>query len=366
MSTAKIRFVNPAEQDFHSTLKKRVEEYFIRNNISIKANGFMYFKTVFYLGTLIGLYVALLTGGFHIAVNFVLFALVGLFTAFIGVNICHDSIHGAYSRHKGVNKTMSVFFNLVGASDYMWSIMHNIVHHTYTNIQGHDEDIELVPILRMSPHQPYKKIMKYQHIYAFILYGFTTLSWVFFKDYKKFFQKQIGNYENKNHPKSEYFFLFFYKIAYYFLFIALPIMVLDMSWWQVLLGFVLLHLVEGFTLAIIFVLAHVVDGPEFPLPDEKGVIESNWAIHQLRTTSNFCTDNDFVSFICGGLNFQVEHHLFPKICHVHYKPLSRIVRSTAEEFGVPYFEQPKFFTAVGSHIRLLKKLGQPDLVLVKA
>jgi linoleoyl-CoA desaturase len=261
---------------------------------------------------------------------------------------------------------MSVFFNLVGASDYMWSIMHNIVHHTYTNIQGHDEDIELVPILRMSPHQPYKKIMKYQHIYAFILYGFTTLSWVFFKDYKKFFQKQIGNYENKNHPKSEYFFLFFYKIAYYFLFIALPIMVLDMSWWQVLLGFVLLHLVEGFTLAIIFVLAHVVDGPEFPLPDEKGVIESNWAIHQLRTTSNFCTDNDFVSFICGGLNFQVEHHLFPKICHVHYKPLSRIVRSTAEEFGVPYFEQPKFFTAVGSHIRLLKKLGQPDLVLVKA
>lgn len=366
MSVAKIHFVDPVHHDFHKVLKKRVDSYFKEKNVSIKANGFMVFKTVFYLGTLIASYLTLVFGGFGAAINLSLFAIIGLFTAFIGVNVCHDAIHGAYSHNKWINKTFSLFFNLAGASDYMWSIMHNIVHHTYTNIQGHDEDIELVPILRMSPHQEYKKIMRYQHIYAFILYGFTTISWVFIKDYKKFFQAQIGNYDNKHHPKKEYFYLFFYKIIYYILFIVIPLSVLNMAWWQTLLGFFILHFIEGFTLAIIFVLAHVVDGPEFPLPDENGVIASNWAIHQLRTTADFCRKSWLVSFICGGLNFQIEHHLFPKICHVHYPDLSEIVKSTAEEFDVPYHEQETFFGAVKSHIRLLKKLGRPDLVIVKA
>jgi linoleoyl-CoA desaturase len=250
-------------------------------------------------------------------------------------------------------------FNIVGASEYMWSIMHNVVHHTYTNIEGHDDDIEVVPILRLSPYQHYKRVMRYQHVYAFFLYMLTTLSWVFVKDYRKFFQKQIGNYDNKTHKKREYFFLFFYKALYYFLFILLPFILMDFAWWQVLLGFVVLHLVEGFTLAIIFVLAHVVEGPEFPSPDEQGVVSYNWAIHQLRTTSDFARKSKLVSFLCGGLNFQVEHHLFPRICHVHYEALSEIVKETADEFKVPYHEQPTFFSAVASHYRLLRRLGQP-------
>lgn len=364
MSAIKIRFIDPFHENFHHVLKKRVDGYFTDKQVSKKANGFMVLKTVFYLGVFVSAYLLLVLGGFGAGLNMLLFAILGLFTAFIGLNICHDAIHGAYSDHKWVNKFMSLFFNLVGASDYMWSIMHNIVHHTYTNIQGHDEDIEILPILRVSPHQEHKPIMKYQHIYAFFFYGLTTLSWVFIKDYKKFFQKRIGNYDNKHHPKREYFYLFFYKLVYYALFIVIPFTVLDMHWWQVLLGFVLMHFFAGFTLAIIFVLAHVVDGPEFPLPDEKGIVESNWAIHQLRTTANFCTHNRFVSFFCGGLNFQVEHHLFPKICHVHYKDLSKIVRATAAEYNVPYHEHRRFFGAVASHIRLLKKLGQPDPVPV--
>lgn len=366
MSSVKIHFVDKSKHDFHQILKARVDDYFSDKNISQKANSFMIFKTVFYLGVLILSYLLLLLGGFGVTVSLLLFALIGLFTAFIGVNICHDAIHGAYSKHKWVNKTFSVFFNLVGASDYVWSIMHNVIHHTYTNIQGHDDDLEAVAILRMSPHQEHKKIMRYQHIYAFFIYGLTTIQWVFVKDYKMFFKKNIGNYENKKHPKEEYFFLFFYKIVYYLLFIALPIMVLSITWWQVLIGFFILHFIEGFTLALIFVLAHVVDGPEFPVPDEGGVVESNWAIHQLKTTSNFCRNNDFVSFICGGLNFQVEHHLFPKICHVHYKALSEIVKRTAEEHGIPYLEHTKFFGAVASHIKHLKKLGRPELAVVKS
>lgn len=366
MSSVKLHFVDAVHHDFHNILKSRVDSYFSEKNISSKANGFMVFKTVFYLSSLIVSYVLLLFGNLCAPLNFLLFSVIGLFTAFIGVNICHDAIHGAYSKYKFINKLMSVIFNLVGASDYVWNIMHNIIHHTYTNIQGYDDDVETVPILRMTPHQKHKKIMRFQHYYAFFIYGLATFQWVFIKDYKKFFQKKIGNYDNKKHPKKEYFFLFFYKFIYYILFIVLPLIFIGMSWWQIILGFLLLHFVEGITLSLIFSLAHMVDGPGFPIPDENGIVAENWAIHQLKTTSDFCRKNDFVSFLCGGLNFQIEHHLFPKVCHVHYKALSEIVKKTAEEYGIPYLEQMHFFNALKSHVNFLKKLGRPELEFIKA
>lgn len=360
--TERIRFVDIVNKDFQNTLKKRVDNYFKEKNISPKANWLMKLKSVIYLTVFIGLYFLIILVPFNTIATIGLFAILGLSMALVGINICHDAIHGAYSNKKWVNKLMSLPFNIVGASEYMWSIMHNIVHHTYTNIEGHDEDMELVPILRLSPHQKHMKIMRYQHIYAFFLYCFTTLSWVFLKDYRKFFQQQIGHYDNSTHRKREYFYLFFYKILYYTLFIVIPIIFIKLAWWKIVLGFIALHLIEGFTLAIIFVLAHVVEGPEFPQPDEKGVIDHNWATHQLKTTSDFCRHNDVVNFLCGGLNFQVEHHLFPRVSHTHYKAISEIVKSSAEEFNIPYHEQPKFFGAVASHVRLLKKFGKPDNV----
>lgn len=361
--SGRIRFENTVNTEFQSVLKKRVDDYFVSRKLSSKANGLMICKSIFYLAAFISIYVFLIHDHFSMFTTMLLFAFLGLFIALVGINICHDAIHGAYSQKKWVNKIMSMPFNIVGASEYMWSIMHNIVHHTYTNIEGHDEDIELVPILRFSPYQPYKKIMRYQHLYAFALYSFATLSWVFVKDYRKFFQLQIGQYDNSHHSRKEYFLLFFYKLIYYGLFIALPFIFIDLAWWKILIGFIILHLVEGFSLSIIFVLAHVVEGPDFPKPDEKGLIEHNWFTHQLKTTSDFCRHNDFVSFLCGGLNFQVEHHLFPRICHVHYKGISEIVKNCAIEFNIPYHEQPSFFGAIASHIRLLKKMGQPDFVV---
>jgi linoleoyl-CoA desaturase len=354
----RIRFVDEVNKE--ATLKKRVDDYFSTNKISPKANGFMIFKTTVYLIMFIGLYALILLNNYNMLTTMILFGFLGLAIAFVGINICHDAIHGAYSNKKWVNKVMSMPFNIVGASEYMWSIMHNIVHHTYTNIDGHDEDIELVPILRFTPCQPFKKIMRFQHIYAFFLYSLSTLSWVFIKDYRKFFQQQIGHYDNSSHHKREYFLLFFYKLIYYVLFIVLPFIFIQLAWWKILIGFIILHMVEGLTLAVIFVLAHVVEGPEFPKPDEKGIIEHNWAAHQLRTTSDFCRHNNFVSFFCGGLNFQVEHHLFPRVCHVHYQAISEIVKNCALEFNIPYNEHPRFWGAVASHIRLLKQLGKED------
>ncbi len=356
----KVKFANARDSEFYTVLKSRVNQYFVDKGISKYANAEMVIKTIFILSVVVGSWTWLIVGAPNLVVFYLLWAILGVFTAFVGLNICHDAIHGAYSTNATVNKTLGFLFNIAGANAYMWSIMHNIAHHTYTNIEGMDEDIESVPLLRMSPHQKLKKVHRHQYWYAFLLYGFATLSWVFIKDYKKFFQKNIGNYDNKTHPPVEYFNLFFFKAVHYVLYIVIPFVFIEQSFLAILGGFLLMHFFEGLTLAIVFMLAHIVEGLDFPLPDDKGSIENAWAIHQVNTTADFARKNPFANYFCGGLNFQVEHHLFPKICHVHYTKLSEIVKNTCEEFNIPYHESKTFFGAIGSHIRLLKQLGRHE------
>jgi linoleoyl-CoA desaturase len=244
----------------------------------------------------------------------------------------------------------------------MWNITHNVVHHTFTNIPGHDEDIEVAPgLIRLSPAEKATPIQKYQHYYAFLLYGLAAISWIFRKDFKKFFQKKIGNYNNSQHSASAYFNLFFFKFLYYFLTIAVPIIMLPtITWWQFLFGYVSLQLVKGFVIGLVFQLAHVVEGTDFPEPNEDGNIEEAWAIHQMCTTANFARKSWLATFLCGGLNMQIEHHLFPKICHIHYPAISEIVQKTAIECGVPYIENETFGGALASHYAMLKRFGTGD------
>jgi linoleoyl-CoA desaturase len=357
--SSKVRFVDAHKSEFFATVKKRVDHYFKENNLSKNANGAMWAKTVFFLGGSVILYALIISNQFSPMVMLLLAILLGMFAAFIGFNVCHDAIHGSYSGNPKVNRVLSLVFNLIGANAYVWSITHNIVHHTFTNIPGHDEDIEVAPgLIRLSPEEKINKIQRYQHLYAFLLYGLASLSWVFRKDYKKFFQKKIGNYDNSRYPKTELFNLFFFKAVYYTLFIVVPLIVLDITWWQFLIGFVAMHLAEGLVLGLVFQLAHVVEGTDFPMPNEKGNIEEAWAIHQMRTTANFARNSTLANFLCGGLNFQIEHHLFPRICHIHYRPISDIVKQTAEEFNLPYIESETFGGAIASHYKMLKKFGK--------
>lgn len=354
----KLRFVDKDHSEFFATVRTRVDEYFKEKDLSKNANTSMVIKSVFFFSSLIILYTLIILNIFPVYTLLALAILLGMTKAFIGFNICHDAIHGSYSSNPTVNKGISLLFNLIGANAYVWSITHNVVHHTYTNIPGHDEDIEVAPgLIRLSPEDKANKIQKYQHIYAFALYGFASLSWVFRKDYVKFFQKKIGGIENK-HPKKEYFNLFFFKAVYYIFFIVIPFIVMDITWWQFIIGFVIMHMAEGLVLGLVFQLAHVVEGTDFPMPTEKGNIEEAWAVHQMRTTANFARKSALAGFLCGGLNMQVEHHLFPKICHVHYLAISDIVKTTADEFNVPYNENKTFFVALKSHYNILKKLGK--------
>lgn len=356
--TKKVKFTNVNKSTFYATLRKRVDLHFEEQNLRIHANTAMWVKAFFFLGTFITLYLLILLGNFTPLIMLSLAIFLGVFGAFVGFNICHDAIHKAFSSKPIVNQIFSFLFSLIGASAYVWSICHNIVHHTYTNIAGHDEDIDVAPgLIRFSTEEPVNKIQRFQHIYAFGLYSLAMLSWVFRKDYKKFFQTKIGS-QVANHPKIEYFNLFFFKFLYYFLFIILPLIVLDITWWQFIIGFLAMQFAQGLVLGLVFQLAHVVEGTTFPLPNEEGNIEEAWAAHQMMTTANFAVDSKLAGFLCGGLNRQVEHHLFPKICHIHYPAIGKIVKETALEFNLPYIESPTFMNALTSHYRMLKKLGK--------
>ncbi|EDM35925.1 fatty acid desaturase [Pedobacter sp. BAL39] len=353
-----IKFSPNRGTHFYATVRQRVDHLFATLQISKHANPGMWGKTAFFLTVLVATYLLIISNLFSPMFMLPLALVLGMFSAFVGFNVCHDAIHKSLSSNNKVNRLFAFVFNLVGANPYVWNITHNIVHHTYTNIPGHDEDIDIAPgLIRISEDDKVNAIQRFQHWYAVPLYGMASLSWVFRKDFKKFFQTRVGG-RTSDHPRKEYFKLFFYKGLYYFLFIALPLMVLDIAWWQFLIGFLTLHVAQGLTMGLVFQLAHVVEGTAFPVPNAEGNIEEVWAEHQMRTTANFATDSWLAAFFLGGLNRQIEHHLFPKVCHIHYGKISGIVRATAAEFNIPYIESKTFFAALHSHYRILKRFSR--------
>jgi len=357
MGQEKITFVQNSQSEFYTVLKERIDNYFTERGISKNANWLMVFKTIFILSGTIGTYLVIVLELFNPLVLLLFAILLGFFTALIGLNIGHDALHGSYSPNRKLNHYLGILFNIAGANDYLWKIKHNVIHHTYTNIPEHDDDINQSKVLRMEPNQKWMKIHRYQHIYLFFLYPLSSLSWVFVKDYQKFFTSKISSHEIKKHPKKELYRLLIYKAIYYMIYIVIPFTVMDLSWYYILLGFFVLHLVEGASLSFIFQLAHVFEGTSFPKPQENGKMERSWAEHQMFTTLDFGRKSPLVNFFFGGLNFQVEHHLFPNICHVHYANISPIVESTAKEFGLPFLENKTFFGALISHVNMMKKMG---------
>ncbi|QHW00936.1 fatty acid desaturase family protein [Spirosoma endbachense] len=355
-----VKFKNTNRSQFFVTVRKRVDTYFSEQAISPHANGAMWAKALFFLVGYASLYGLIMSNQFGLWAMLGLAVVLGMFAAFIGFNVSHDALHGAFSAHSWVNRLLGSSFYLLGANPYVWKISHNIVHHTYTNIPGHDEDIELAPgLVRLDSGDKLQPWHRFQQWYTFPLYSLASLSWVFRKDYVKFFKSQIGHYDTSSHPRKECVKLFVSKGLYYIFFLILPFLVLDITWWQLIIGFVLMHLAEGLVLGLVFQLAHAVEGTAFPLPDEQGDIQNAWAIHQMQTTANFAPQSAMAAFLCGGLNRQIEHHLFPKVCHIHYPAITNIVRQTAHEFDLPYLENRSFGSALYSHFRLLERLGRP-------
>lgn len=363
----KLKFRND-HTGFYAKVRERADQYFKTQNISRHADALMIFKTVFFLGGTLSLYLLILSDTFSVWTMFFMAIALGTFSAFVGFNVCHDALHGSYSSSTFVNDALGSIFHLIGANTYNWKISHNLVHHTFTNIPEHDDDLVVAPgLVSVCPQDQPTPIQRYQHYYAFLLYGMASLAWIFAKDYIKFFQNRIGGHATPHHPPIELFKLFFFKALYYVLVIVLPLMLIDsITWWQFAIGFVCMQMAKGFVLGLVFQLAHIVEALEFPEPDTAGQMEDAWASHQMRTTANFGVRDFMTCFFCGGLNMQVEHHLFPKVCHTHYPALSSIVKETAHEYGLPYYENTSFAKALASHYRVLRKFGKESLVTVSS
>lgn len=361
MNFTPLRFKNPNQRDFAKTLRKRVDAYFAENQISKTGGWSLKIKALFmFLLYVVPYFLILFSVSSSLLVNFGFTVLMGLGMAGIGFGVMHDANHGSFSRKKWVNKFMGFSINFLGGNVNNWKAQHNILHHTYTNVEGYDEDIQPAFLLRFSPHAKKIKLHKFQFLYAWFLYGLMTLSWTFAKDFidifryeKKGLLKQLKTSFNK-----EFFQIVWTRVFYFIYMLVVPMIIVDFAWWQILIGFLTVHFTAGLTLALIFQLAHVMEDTEFPLPDESKVIDDQLVVHQLKTTSNFAQKNRILSWFVGGLNFQVEHHLFPNISHVHYRKIAPIVRKTAEEFNIPYNTIESFRMALLSHFKMLYALGR--------
>ena len=281
----------------------------------------------------------------------------GVNLASIGFNLMHEGAHGSFSRRKWVNELMGYSLNFMGGNVTIWKQKHNQDHHTYTNIQGHDSDIDIEPWIRTNLNQERKWYHRYQHIYWVILYGLTYFIWVFSQDFMKYFTRKIAEHSTLNKMKWNNHVMFWLSKAFYFtVFLALPIIFL--GFWETLIGYAVISFSCGWLLAIVFQLAHLVEGTDFPVPNpDSKSIENEWTIHQLETTANFSTKSKIVSWFVGGLNFQIEHHLFPKISHVHYPAISKVVKAVCKEYNVKYIDHATVFKALRSHVTYLKSVS---------
>ncbi len=351
------------QQEFFVTLSQRINQYFKSRNLSRNANAEMVVKTIFMLALFFVPYAISISG---LVTSFLVYLLLcvcmGAGVAGIGLSIMHDANHGAYSSKPWVNNLLGFTLNLVGGNAFNWKVQHNVLHHTYTNIFDVDEDISPRGALRMAPGSPWKPFHRFQFLYAWFLYGLMTLVWILGKDFARLIKYQREGLVQKQKASitQEWVILIISKVVYVLYIFVIPVLILPFSVWQILLAFVVMHYVAGFILAVVFQPAHVVEGTSYLMPDDQGNLENTWAIHQLHTTTNYAHKNRILSWYVGGLNFQVEHHLFPNICHVHYRHLSSIVKATAEEYGLPYKMKETFWDAMVAHTRLLKELGQRD------
>ena len=347
-------------RDFSATLNKRVNEYFKNSRISRHANTEMVVKTICMFAAYFTPYLLVVTGVITGTWPMLLALLImSLGLAGIGLSVMHDANHGAYAKKNWINTVIGYSLNLIGANAFNWKMQHNVLHHTFTNVHEEDEDISPRGALRMTPHSEWKKMHKYQFIYAWFLYGLMTIVWLFFKDFVRIVRYHKSGLAKKQNADitREWIILIVSKLVYIGYILVIPLLFSPLLWWQILLGIVIMHYIAGFLLAIIFQPAHVIEGTEFPLPDMDNSLENNWAVHQLLTTTNFGNSSRWFSWYVGGLNFQIEHHLFPNICHVHYRKIAGIVKETASEFGLPYKSTRTFLQALVKHGRLLKQLG---------
>lgn len=344
----------PKHGHFREVLEERIEIYFQSCKLPKRDHPLMYTKATIMILWAVASYIALI----FFPLNLFSAALIALSLALalvgIGFNVQHDGNHDGFSRHAWVNRLAGWSLDLIGASSYFWKTKHNTLHHTYTNIEGKDDDINLSFLGRLSPAQKKYWFHKYQHLYLWFFYGFVHVRYLFMDIYRFVFKKVGG--ETVKRPKNlELFWFIAGKISFVTLAFVVPC--LFYPWWLVVIFYLSISICMGLLFSVVFQMAHMVEKVEHP-GSVVGVTEHEFVIHQIQTTANFAPKNRLWTFFLGGLNFQREHHLFPKVSHVHYPALATIVQRVCKENNVRYFEYPSVTVALCSHYRFLKRMGR--------
>ncbi len=346
---------------FMPTLRQRVDEYFEQNRLSKRDCPAMYIKSATILAWTVASYVGLVFFAATWWQALPLAISLGVAMAAVGFNIQHDGGHNAYSRHPWVNRLMSMTLDALGGSSYLWKTTHNIIHHSYTNVTGVDGDIDLGFLGRISPHQKRYGFHRFQHFYLWLLYGFITFKWQFRDDIVGVTTGRIGHVRINRPQGRELLIYLSGKIVFLSLAFVIPMMIHPVL--TVLAWFCVASFFQGVLLSIVFQLAHCVEEAEFPMPEAStGRLEDAWAVHQVRTTVDWARTSAIMTWLSGGLNYQIEHHLFPQICHIHYPALAKIVEETSVEHGIEYHVHQTFLDGLKAHYRWLKRMGQPDAV----
>jgi len=352
----KFRYRN-RDEEAYKVLKKRVNQYFRGRGISKFANTELVVKAILIALTIITCYALIISNHFSPAVM-LLFAIVfGFASLMLGFNIGHDAAHNALSHNPMVNRLLARTLDLVGASAYVWKIRHNLNHHANSNIPEYDWTTYATKILTGDSSKLASKLSRYSHFYTPVLYGLYFIFVTFYKDFEIFYGNRIGKACNFKPSLKEQIVFPISKLMYVTCIFVLPMLFLSVAWWQVLVGYLIMHMIAGSLFAMVAIPPHLTEDAVFPNVDGEGYLSHSRFTHNLDTTTDFARKSVVVNWIFGGFNTHVIHHLFPAICHVHYIPLSQILKDTLEEYGLKY-KETTLRGVVWSHYKYLKKMGE--------
>src|SRR5262249_5601159 len=334
------------------------EAYLASAHKSPRAGWVLLVKALILVSLVVGSYAAILVigKGWILIPLGVVFAVSALLLA---INVGHDASHDAVFKSRLLNFILHrACFLLTGINGYLWRMRHLNSHHLFPNVNGSDTDIDENPVMRLSPNQPWRWHFQFQHIYGPFMYLFAASHTTWWGDFVYLSKKNLANMTDIKHPWYEYILFFLSKLAYVAIVLVIPMLVLEIPWWQVVLGYLFVKCVASLLFVFLLIGTHFSDLADFPVPDEKtGSVGRTWAEHNMATACDWSPHSLLAHFISGGVNAHASHHLFPDVCHTHYPAIAKLIERSAQEFGVPY-NRVSMWGMVRSHFLFLYQLGR--------
>lgn len=344
------------EGQLYESIKLKIVQYFEQTRKTKKANLLLVVKALIFLCLIVGGYGLMITldtkDYFFFFCYYLLFTLGSILFV---VTVGHDASHQSLFKRRSANKIVGYSWNILGISKHLWEMKHHHSHHIYTNIPHKDFDIAESPLIRLNPNYNYRPYYKYQYLYAPALYLLFGVFVIYVRDFIFYYKTLYGQPGTRF---GRYFLinLLITKLGYIFISIVIPAILLPFEWWTVLATNLGCLGIGGSFLLLVLIVPHINETAAINESSTSIKNQNDWTLHQIRCTIDSSADSRLLSWLTGGLNTHLIHHLFPDICHVHYIDLTRLVRQELNERGIRYQEKPIAISII-DHFRFLKKMG---------